>query len=100
MLSGCQSSAQKVENAEDKVVEAKEDLVDSKTELVQARQDSISDYLHFKKEAEESIIAQEKNITEFKAKIANEKMEVKADYEKKLDELGIALKDLTFANTK
>ena len=33
ILSGCQSSATKVENAEDKVQEAKKDLEDSKTDL-------------------------------------------------------------------
>jgi len=50
ILSGCQSSATKVENAENKVQEAKKDLKDSKTDLYQARQDSISDYQQFKKE--------------------------------------------------
>ena len=44
---------------------------------MQARQDSISDYQQFKIEAEQKITAQEKNITDFKARIAKEKKEIK-----------------------
>ncbi len=94
ILSGCQTSATNVENTEDKVQEVKKDLKDSKTVLYQARQDSISDYIQFKKVAEMKIIALEKNIADFEARIAKEKKEVKDDYEKKLLELENKYSDL------
>ena len=84
ILSGCQSSATKVENAEDKVQDAKNDLADSQRNLYAIRLDTISNYEQFKIEAEKILIAQEKNIAEFKARIAKEKKENRADYEKKL----------------
>ena len=74
ILTGCQSSAKKVENAQDKVIEANQ-------ELSQALKDSIQ---QFKTESELKINANEKSIAEFKAKIKNEKKESKAVYEKKL----------------
>ena len=87
ILSGCQSSAKKVENAEVKVQEAKKDLADSKKDLYTIRLDTISNYEQFKIEAEKIIVTQEKNITEFKARMASEKKEINADYNKKLVEL-------------
>jgi len=87
ILSGCQSSGTKVENAEDKVQDAKNDLADSQRNLYAIRLDTISNYEQFKIEAEKILIAQEKNIAEFKARIAKEKKENIADYEKKLIEL-------------
>ena len=77
ILTGCQSSAKKVENAQDKVIEANQ-------ELSQALKDSIQ---QFKTESELKINANEKSIAEFKAKIKNEKKDSKAAYEKKLTEL-------------
>lgn len=77
MLTGCKSSVKKVENAQDKVLEAKQ-------ELNVAMKDSIQ---QFKKESEKRISNNEKNIVEFKARIANEKKENKAKYEKKLAKL-------------
>jgi peptidoglycan hydrolase CwlO-like protein len=84
MLTGCQSSAKKVENAENKVQDAKEKVVEAKQELNKDLNDSIQ---LFKKESEEKIVANEKSITELKAKIANEKKEHRAKNEKKLAEL-------------
>lgn len=77
ILTACKSSVKKVENAQDKVLEAKQDLNI-------AMKDSIQ---QFKKESEERISNNEKNIVEFKARIANEKKENKAKYEKKLAKL-------------
>ena len=87
MFTGCQSSATKVENAEDKLQEAEGEVLDAKLDLNRAINDSVTEYQKFKKEAEEKIIAQEKSIAEFKARIAKEKMENRAKYEKKLAEL-------------
>jgi hypothetical protein len=84
MFSACQLRSEKVEN---EVNESEKDLADSKTELYNIRLDTISNYERFKIEAEKSIIYQEKNITEFKAILANEKNEKNADYERKMVEL-------------
>ncbi len=62
-------------------------MADSKKDLYTIRLDTISNYEQFKIEAEKIIIAQEKNITEFKARMASEKKEINADYDKKLVEL-------------
>lgn len=77
ILTGCRSSAKKVENARNNVIEANQ-------ELSQALKDSIQ---QFKKESELRINANEESIDKFKAKIKNEKKESKAVYEKKLAEL-------------
>ena len=94
ILCGCQSTAKKVENAEDKVQDAQKDLAESKTDLYYARLDTISNYEQFKIEAENIIIAQEKGITDFKARLASEKQEINADYDKKLVELEKKNKEL------
>lgn len=84
IFSACQSKTTKVNNAEDKVQEAKLDLANAKTDLEMIRLDTISNYEQFKIEAEKIIVAQEKNVTEFKNKLAIDKKEVNADYAKKL----------------
>ena len=57
MLSGCQSSADKVKNAQDKVQDAKNKVTEAKQDLKQALKDSIQ---QFKKESEEKINTNEK----------------------------------------
>jgi hypothetical protein len=84
MFTGCQSSAKKVENAQDKVQDAKDDVIAAKEELDQAQRDSVQ---LFKKESEEKIAAHEKSIAEFKARIATEENANKVKYDKKLAEL-------------
>jgi predicted transcriptional regulator len=84
MLSSCQSSADKVKNAQDKVQDAQDKVVVAKQELNQAIKDSIQ---QFRKESEVKIIANEKSIAEFKARIAKEKKENRVQYEKRLAEL-------------
>ena len=73
----CQSSAEKVD-------QAKENVVDAKQELNQAIKDSI---VQFRKESAQQITAYEQSIADLKAKIATEKKDVKATYEKSLEEL-------------
>lgn len=87
MLTACQSSAKKVENAEDKLQDSKDNVVKAQQNLNEARQDSITEYLEFKKISRERIRAHEKSIADFKTRIANDEKEVKANYEKKLAEL-------------
>jgi 3-dehydroquinate dehydratase len=86
-ITGCQSSATKVEKAENNLKEAKENVIEARVDLYNARNDSVTEYQKFKKDAEEKIIAQNKSITEFKARISKEKKENRAKYEKKLAEL-------------
>jgi len=74
IFTGCKSSAKKVEDAQDKVEAANQ-------ELTQARKDSI---LQFTQESEAKIAAHAKSIADFKARIATEKKENRATYEKKL----------------
>ena len=136
MLTNCQTSANKYEKAQDKVQDAKNELIEAKSDLKKAQQDSYNEYLMFKKESDEKISAHDKNIAEFRARIAKEKMEVQGKYEMQLallekknsdmkkklvdykeegkdqwemfktefnrdmDELGNAFKDLVVKNTK
>jgi hypothetical protein len=81
MITGCQSSADKIENAKENVKDAEDKMVEAKQNLNIAINDSIQ---LFKKESEEKISAFEKDIAEFKAKITTVKEETKDEYEKKL----------------
>jgi len=83
-FTSCQSSASKVENAEDKLRDANNNAIEAKMNLDETKQDSISEYQKFKKESDAKIEANEKSIAEFKARIATEKMENKAKYEESL----------------
>lgn len=76
-LTGCRSSAKKVEVAQEKVDQAN-------LELNQAVKDSIQ---QFRTASELKISNYEKGIAEFKARIANERKENRSLYEKKLAEL-------------
>jgi len=84
ILTGCQSSASKVENAENKLRDANNEAAEAELNLNETVQDSISDYEKFKKESDAKILANEKSIAKFKARIAVEKMENKAEYEESL----------------
>jgi preprotein translocase subunit SecF len=88
IFTGCQSSATKVENAENKLLEAQQNLN-------QTRMDSMNEYLEFKKISQDKIIAQEKSIAEFKIRIAKEKKENRDKYEKKLADLEQQNTDMT-----
>ena len=84
LITSCQSSAKKVENAEDNLSDAKEEVVDAKAELKQALNDSIQ---YFKVESQKTINSNERDIIELKAKIASSKAQNKAEYEKQIAEL-------------
>lgn len=80
MLTGCYSSSEKVENAEENVAEANKALDD-------ANQEYLADIESYKKATAEKIAANNKSIAEFNQRIAKEKKEAKADYTKKIAEL-------------
>jgi len=91
MLIGCQSQADKVKDAQAKVQDAQNKVVEAKLNLDKALKDSIQ---QFRKESEKQISLNEKSIAEFKARIAKEKKENRARYEKKLAELEQQNRDL------
>ncbi len=84
IMSGCQSSEKKVENAQDKVQDAQNNLTKANQELNMAIRDSIR---QFKKESETTISTYEKNIADIKIKIAKTNKENRATYEKNLADL-------------
>ena len=84
ILSGCQSSEKKVENAQDKVQDAQNNLTKANQELNMAIRDSIR---QFKIESESTISTYEKNIADIKVKIAKANKENRAAYEKSLADL-------------
>lgn len=84
MLSGCQSSADKVKEAEEKLQKANEKVDVATQELDQALRDSIQ---QFRKESEAALTENEKNITEYRIKIAKENPGNRARDERRLAEL-------------
>ena len=91
MSTGCNSSSKKIENAKENVQNANENVVDANQELNQALNDSIRD---FRKTAEDQIIANEKILALYKARIAKENKKNKADYEKEWAKLVAQNKEL------
>jgi predicted small secreted protein len=79
-LSSCNTSAEKVENAQ-------QDLKEANKDLDKANQEYLAEVAAYKKEAADKIATNEKSIAEFKARKASEKQEAQADYEKKIDAL-------------
>ncbi len=88
LITGCQSSASKVEEAQAKVNEAqgKADAAQGKADVAnQALDQAIKDsVIQFKKEAEARIDVQEKAIVDLRAKIAKQNKEDKVIYEQRL----------------
>ncbi len=83
-MTGCRSSATKVENATDKVDKAQAQVELAQQELDLAIRDSIQ---QFKKESEEKIIVNEQNIAEYKARIAKETNDTRGRDERRLAEM-------------
>lgn len=77
---GCESSAQKVENAEQGVAAAQ-------ANLDQARKDSVAAYEKQKVEWNAQIARNEKVIADYKVTVAKEKKEVRARDEERLDKM-------------
>lgn len=87
MIFGCQSTEKKVENAEYRLQNAKLEVVQAKKNLEETIQDSLIAYQKFKSKSEEIILVHEKRIAELKALLENEKIENRAEFEKKLSAL-------------
>lgn len=87
ILTGCNSSSQKIENAEDNLQNAKEAVIDARTDLNVAVRDSITEFQQFKTESQNEIIANEKSIAGLKLSYADASQENRILYEKKVAEL-------------
>ena len=79
-LTSCTSPAEKVENAQTNVEDAKKDLS-------LANQEYLAEIENYRKEESGKILLNEQSIADFKVRVAKEKKEVKADYEKQIAEL-------------
>jgi ribosomal protein S20 len=84
VMTACQSSVKNVEDAQANVQDANARVVVANKELDQAIRDSI---LQFRKESEDRIIANEKEIADFRVKIAKQNREDRVRNEQKLAEL-------------
>jgi DNA-directed RNA polymerase alpha subunit len=80
VFTSCSNSAQKVENEKEKVVDANESLEE-------ANEDYAEDMAVYRKENAERILANDKRIAEFKAKIAVQKNDAKLKYEEQIGDL-------------
>ncbi|MCA1757855.1 MAG: hypothetical protein LC649_10400 [Bacteroidales bacterium] len=87
IITSCNSSSQKIENAEDNLQNAKEAVIDARTDLNLAVLDSITEFQQFKLESQNEIIANEKSIAGLKLRFADASQENKILYEKKVAEL-------------
>ena len=80
IFTGCSTPAEDVETAKESVENANQNLD-------QANDAYLKDIENYRKEASHKIELNDKSIAEFNARIANEKAETKADYQKKITAL-------------
>jgi F0F1-type ATP synthase membrane subunit b/b' len=80
IITGCDTPAQKVENAQ-------ENVDASNKQLDQANQDYQKDIDSYRIETADKFAANDKSLADFRARIKDQKADAKADYEKKLAEL-------------
>ena len=84
----CQSnSTERLEDAQEEAAEADQNLTNAKEEY-------ITDMDNFKKETSMKISANEQSIKEFKASVASSKKDIKAEYDKKINDLEVKNTDL------
>jgi hypothetical protein len=89
MITSCNSSAKKVENAQIKVEQTETDAEVAYNNLRKEQKDSVDEAQKFKSEANERIIAQQKSIIILKERIAKKKAKNHIESEKRLAELEI-----------
>ena len=80
VITGCATPAEKVQDAQTDVQVANENLD-------KANEEYLTDIDAYRKEANEKIAANEKSLIEFKARVATQKKEARAEYEAKINEL-------------
>ncbi len=77
ILSGCSTSSQKVEDAQENVVAAN-------LALDQANKEYLADMANYRQETSSRIAANEESIKEFNGRIKEEKKAARADFKKKI----------------
>jgi len=80
IITSCNTSAEKVENAQNNVIQANKDLD-------QANKEYLADIENYRIETANRIAANDQAIAEFKANMEHQKKAVKADYRKKIADL-------------
>jgi predicted small secreted protein len=80
LLTGCNTSGQKVKDAE-------EDVIKAKLELDEANMEYQADMESFREEANRKTISNDQMIAELKSRMANEKKSLRGEYEKKINDL-------------
>ena len=80
LLVSCKSPAEKVEKAEEEVTEANQNLE-------KANEEYLNDVEAYRLQTADKIVANEKNIIEFNARIEAKKKDANDDYKKKVAEL-------------
>ncbi|HXB40809.1 MAG TPA: hypothetical protein VNZ49_09730 [Bacteroidia bacterium] len=79
-LTGCNTPVEKIEKAQENVTE-------SKAALEKVEADYTTDMVKFRKNSDERIAANQKNLDEFNEQIAKEKKVAKTEYKRKITEL-------------
>jgi DNA anti-recombination protein RmuC len=80
LFSNCSGPTEKVKKAEEKAAKANE-------ELIQENEAYVKEMEEYRKTTAEQIAANEKSLEEFNTRIAKEKGEAKAEYQKEIEEL-------------
>lgn len=80
VLTSCRSSNEKIENAEENLKEANQ-------ELNEANEEYLLEIENYRKETADKYATNQESIIAFEARIANEKKEVREDYQRKIAEL-------------
>ncbi len=80
LLTGCNTSSEKVEHAQ-------EDVKDAKMDLKEAKEDYLVDVENYRKETAEKIEANNQSIAEFKARKEADKKEAREEYNEKVAKL-------------
>lgn len=91
---GCTSKSEKVTDAKENVKQAEAEAIKAdaevdaaKQQLVDANQDYIKEYEDYKIETNEKLLANQKSIKEFNARIEKDKTAAKAEYKAKIEAL-------------
>ena len=79
-FAGCNTPAQKVDNAENRVDDANKDLD-------RANEEYVKEVAQYRAETNERILANDKSAAEFRKRIEHDKKDAKADYNKRIAEL-------------
>jgi|APTNR8051073442_1049403.scaffolds.fasta_scaffold02972_10 predicted RNase H-like nuclease (RuvC/YqgF family) len=95
-LTGCQSAAQKSEDAQTDVIDAREDLQEEQQEAAAAAQEAANEqeWQAFKSDAEMKIKEHEDRIVELKAKMKKSGKTMDAIYAKNVENLEQKIKDM------